>query len=98
MNTTFSGISLRTGPHSKKRFASLHGNMRASKGEASLIKQYGWNGSMSGTQMRGVPSAPLGQSLDISQVNLHNLNSLGSTSDIGFFEGANPLMMASPKS
>ena len=53
---------------------------------------------MSGTQMRGVPSAPLGQSLDISQVNLHNLNSLGSTSDIGFFEGANPLMMASPKS
>ena len=53
---------------------------------------------MSGSQIRPVPSAPLGQSFDISQVNLHNLNSLGSTSDIGFFDGANPLLMQSPKS
>lgn len=52
---------------------------------------------MSGSQIRHIPSSfPLGQSIDVSQVNLHN--SLGSSSDIGFFDSNNPMLMASPKS
>ena len=47
--------------------------------------------------MRGLPS--LGNSLDISHINLQNLNSIGSSSDIGaMLDAANPLAISSPKS
>lgn len=91
--TAFSGTSFKSGAPPRKRMAS----MGSKRSELALIKQYGWNGSMSGTQMRGLPS--LGNSLDISHINLQNLNSIGSSSDIGaMLDAANPLAISSPKS